>query len=361
MSQEMVSRASARVCLFGDHQDYLELPIIACSIDRIIEMRGVQNTTDEFHFKMIDMNTSRSFSIHEKFQILEKGDHIASVLRVLKRYDCIPDIGYTISVKGNIPINAGLSSSSAIVVAWIRFLLQAFGSSQEITKELVAQIAYEAEVLEHNSPGGKMDQYTIAIGDIIYLETDHYNYLEKFKRSIKGLIVAESGTPKDTMGLLKDRKTKALESIRIVKETIPGFDLQQALVEDISSYVKLIPKDLQPFFYAAIKNHEITKKALQVLRRGLIDHQEIGRLMIEHHKVLRDQLKITTPKIDAMIDAALQAGAYGAKIVGSGGGGSICVIAPVSKEQVIIEAIQKVSGEKVYAVKVVSVNDSYHD
>ena len=41
-----------------------------------------------------------------------------------------------------------------------------------------------------------------------------------------------------------------------------------------------------------------------------------------HHEVLRDLLKITVPRIDAMVNAALKAGAYGAKIVGSGGGGS---------------------------------------
>lgn len=361
MPQEIVSKASARVCLFGDHQDYLELPIIACAIDRFVEMKGVQNTTEEFHFDMLDLNSSRCFSIHKNFETLEKGDHIASVLRVLRRYDCIPDVGYTITVHGDIPINAGVSSSSAVVVAWIRFLLKAFGSSQDITNEFVARIAYEAEVLEHNSPGGKMDQYTIAIGDIIYMKTDDSNHLETFHRPIEGLIVAESGTPKDTVGLLGDRKGKALESIRLVKESFSEFDLQEAKVSDMDRYSKILPEELEPFFYAALKNHEITQEALKLLQQDSSDYQEIGRLMTEHHTVLKDYLKITTPKIDAMIKAALNTGAYGAKIVGSGGGGSICAIAPKQKERAVIEAIEKVSSENAYLVNVASVKEFIHD
>ena len=51
--------------------------------------------------------------------------------------------------------------------------------------------------------------------------------------------------------------------------------------------------------------------------------------MCEHHSILRDVLKISTPKIEKMCDAAIHAGVVGAKIFGSGGGG--CMIAMVPK------------------------------
>ena len=72
-------------------------------------------------------------------------------------------------------------------------------------------------------------------------------------------------------------------------------------------------------------------------------------------------LKITTPKIDAMIEAALSAGAYGAKIVGSGGGGSICAIAPEEKQQSVVDAIKRVSKENAYLVEVTSVKQEEND
>ncbi|MNG33942.1 mevalonate kinase [compost metagenome] len=53
-----------------------------------------------------------------------------------------------------------------------------------------------------------------------------------------------------------------------------------------------------------------------------------------------------------MINAALRAGAYGAKIVGSGGGGSIVVIADPAKEAAVIDAILKAGAQEAYAVTV---------
>ena len=178
---QVISKAPGRVCLFGDHQDYLGLPIIACAINRFVEIHGMANDSEEICIEMPDMKTSRSFHIHDPFDHLEKGDHIASVVRVVRRYGCVLDKGYTITIKGDLPINAGLSSSSAVVVAWIRFLLDAFGCNQKITDELVAKFAYEAEVVEYNSPGGRMDQYTIAIGDIIFWKREIQLSIKRLK------------------------------------------------------------------------------------------------------------------------------------------------------------------------------------
>ncbi|TRX48467.1 hypothetical protein FNH22_28950 [Fulvivirga sp. M361] len=74
--------------------------------------------------------------------------------------------------------------------------------------------------------------------------------------------------------------------------------------------------------------------------------------MNEHHEILKNILKITVPRIDDMIDAALKAGAYGAKIVGSGRGGSITVIAPKEKKEVIVAAIIAAGAVNAYPVEV---------
>ena len=43
MINKIISKAPARVCLFGDHQDYLNLPIIATTINRNIEVSAKNN------------------------------------------------------------------------------------------------------------------------------------------------------------------------------------------------------------------------------------------------------------------------------------------------------------------------------
>ena len=40
VSEIILSQAPGRICLFGDHQDYLELPIIACAIDRRLHIKA---------------------------------------------------------------------------------------------------------------------------------------------------------------------------------------------------------------------------------------------------------------------------------------------------------------------------------
>ena len=352
-TKEVTITAPGRICLFGDHQDYLGLPIIACAINRYLKIKATSNKSEQFHLEMPDMKMSRSFHIHERFDTLEKSDHIAAVFRVVKRYGCIPNKGYDITMIGDIPINAGLSSSSAVVVALTRFLLETFGCNQDTTDDLVARIAYEAEVIEHNSPGGRMDQYTIALGDIIFLETDDTANYKKIGNQLDGLVIGESGIPKNTVGLLGDLKEKALGAIKIVKQQASDFDLHSATIVEFEKYKSFLPEELTPFFYAAIKNHLITQEAYLSLQQTTINYQKIGELMNEHHTVLKDVLKITTPKIDTMIDAAIQAGAYGAKIVGSGGGGSICALAPKEKQQAVVDSISAV-GNVAYAVKVTS-------
>lgn len=342
----------ARICLFGDHQDYLELPVIACAIDRYIILSAEENDSNKFHIKMPDINSERIIGISETFETLEKEDYLASALKVLRRYDCIPNKGFTITLKSEIPINAGVSSSSAVVISWIHFLLAAYGSSKEITSELIAKIAYEAEVLEHNSPGGKMDQFTIALGNVIFIETCGEFSVRDVGTQMKGLILGESGIPKETIGLLDDLRGKANKTIRYVQKQFPKFMLEETSENEIDAYLPTVPKDLQAIFVAAIKNHIITQTALLEFNKKTLDYVEIGRLMNDHHKLLKNNLKITVPKIDAMIAAALEAGAYGAKIIGSGGGGSIVALSPPSKEVDIANVIKNAGGKDAYPVNV---------
>ena len=47
-TSEVMFKAPGRICLFGDHQDYLGLPIIACAIDLFIEFSAISNESEMF-------------------------------------------------------------------------------------------------------------------------------------------------------------------------------------------------------------------------------------------------------------------------------------------------------------------------
>ena len=200
MLNKIISKAPGRVCLFGDHQDYLGLPIIATSIDKEITIEAKKNNTDEFKIFKKDLKIYDSIDLKKDIRLDEK-DFLKIALRVLKKYNCIPNQGYDIEIKSEIPINSGLSSSSALIVAWVNFLLTSF-SDRSISSELLAELSYEIEVIEMSGSGGKMDQYTIANGKTIFLDTKT-NEVETFDHNLCDMIVGVSSKPKDTQGLLK--------------------------------------------------------------------------------------------------------------------------------------------------------------
>lgn len=350
--KEIISLAPARVCLFGDHQDYLELPIIACAIDRYIKLEAKKNNSTQFIVSKPDINKKLTIPIYQEYKNVEKGDYLGSALKVLRKYDCIPTEGYNVKISGNIAINAGTSSSSALIISWIRFLLKAFGCNQEVTKELVSQIAYEAEVLEHSSSGGRMDQFSIGLGNIIYLETDAKSKFKTIGTQLNGLIVGESGMPKPTLAVLKELKEKAQESIKIIGSKFPNFNVKTTKEDEISTYLECLPPNLHPYFFAAVTNHCITQKAVEEFNKPNVDIEKIGELMTQHHTILKEKLNLTIPIIDAMVNSAIKEGAYGAKIVGSGRGGCIVVLAPKDKEEKIIESLKKAGAVNAYKVSV---------
>jgi galactokinase len=71
----------------------------------------------------------------------------------------------------------------------------------------------------------------------------------------------------------------------------------------------------------ATRNRDITRAALAELRKDNPDIARMGALLTEQHTVLRDNLGISTPRIEALLEAAMSVGADGGKINGSGGGG----------------------------------------
>ena len=231
---------------------------------------------------------------------------------MLRRYGCVPNKGYDVIIKGDLPINAGVSSSSALIIAWVRFLLEAFGAAEKITPELVSKIAYEAEVIEHGEPGGLMDQYSIGIGNILFINTGVDASYTCIGNQIEGLIVGESGVKKDTVGTLGDRKEKALKAIEYVQAKRDGFDIAIIRKDEYKKYEEDIPEELKPYFFAAVENHLITQNALSEFKNEKPDMVLLGTLMNQHHHILKNILKITVPVIDKMIDAAIASGAYGA-------------------------------------------------
>ena len=81
-------------------------------------------------------------------------------------------------VVSEIPIQAGCSSSSSIMVGWIQFLSQMANDPIHLHPDKIAELAYKAEVLEFNEPGGMMDHYSTSKGGMLYLDFEPKKQLQ---------------------------------------------------------------------------------------------------------------------------------------------------------------------------------------
>jgi len=327
--------APGRICLFGEHQDYLNLPVIPCAISLRISIEGTRRNDLTINLDLPDINDTKSLNIARELPYDEERDYFRSVLNVLHRKEFTFSTGFDCLVRGDIPINAGTSSSSALIVAWVNFLAKMSDQAKALTPEEIANYAYMAEVLEFSEPGGMMDHYSSALGEIIFLDSRPEITVEKINADLKSFVLGDSGEPKDTKSILARVKKQVIDVTKMLTAKYPGFSLRKSTPESIKKYSYELTDGQLELLVGTVRNYQITLKARREFEQKPLDHKKIGELLNEHQRILRDILKISIPKIDRMIDAALAAGAYGAKINGSGGGGCMFAYAPENTQEVV--------------------------
>lgn len=345
------SSAPGRICLFGEHQDYMGFPVIAGAIDLKINIEGNVSEGDIIKINLLDLNKKIEFS-SKKIEYTIKRDYLKSSVKVLKKKNLFRPKSIDVFIEGNIPIQAGTSSSSALVVAWIGFLL---GASQCFRNHLndlnqIAELSYLAEVEEFEEKGGRMDHYVSALGGIVYI--DFYRGAKPFKLpvSMKEFVLGDSLQPKPTIKTLKRIRKGQEQGFMELLKLIKFKDNFHVKYEETKPYLNNICSDIRPYLKAALMNHEITDKARDEFLEKSPEIEKICDLMNKHHKILRDDLKISTPKIEKMIEKSLNAGALCAKINGSGEGGCMFAFCPGKQEQVA-EAI-KSAGARAHLINI---------
>lgn len=344
MSERLRVSTPGRVCLFGEHQDYLALPVVPCAISRRIAIEGSRRRDATVLIDLPDINSFESFSLGGPLPYIRERDYFRSCINVLRRRGFSFSAGFDCEVRSRIPINAGTSSSSALTVTWVNFLARMSDQARELSGEEVARLAHEAEVVEFGEPGGMMDHFSTACGGIIAIDFQPTIKLTPLKAILKTFVLGDSGEPKDTKFILARVKNRVLEIQHRLAQRHPGFSLIRESVQGLDRFSAELDREQMALLKGTVRNHELTKQARASLGWVPLDHRRIGSLLNEHQAVLRDILRISTPKIDTMIEAALSAGAYGAKINGSGGGGCMFAYAPENPESVA-EAVERAGGQ----------------
>ncbi|NUO79558.1 GHMP kinase [candidate division KSB1 bacterium] len=342
MLRTLTISTPGRICLFGEHQDYLGLPVIAAAISLRMRISGAPRADLRFQIELPDIRQRLDFIPHGRLAYRLERDYFRSGFNVVWERGFRPQHGWQCEVRGEVPINSGTSSSSALMVAWIKFLLTAAHDPQQNDCEVIARLAYQAEVREFNEPGGMMDHFSTCYGHVIYLDFSN-NEVESLKPKLGAFVLGDSQQPKDTKNILRNVRDVAQAAANMMRSFLPQFDLRQTLLEEAKDALKKLPPRHAEVLRANLIDRDLLREAHLVLQQEPLDHSRLGDLLNQHHEQLRRYKKVSTPKIEHMLENAMKAGALGGKINGSGGGGCMFAYAPQHSE-VVAEAIREAGG-----------------
>jgi galactokinase len=313
-------RAPGRVNLIGEHTDYNDgfvLPLaidLECTVTARVRGDGVVS--------------GRSLDVRGEFELPADGSaepgsvrgwgrHAASLLRVLAERGR-PAVGMDAVVSSTVPVGAGLSSSSALEVGLAVALCDAAGF--ELPPLELAQACRESEILATGVPGGIMDQVASVCGregcalliDCRSLDVEPIPIPDEL-----AVVVVHSGVSRSLAGTAYAERRAECE--RVAAELgLPS--LRDASLDQVAE---------QPRARHVVSENARVLEAVEALRGG--DGERLGELMRAGHASLRDDYEVSTPELDALVDALETAGALGARLTGAGFGG--CVVALAARDR----------------------------
>ena len=319
-----------RICLFGEHQDYIGLPVIPLAINLRLKLYGFFKSTENKNLNISSNQLTHIEKMNRNTMIKLTGspyDYIKAVFSFFKKKMKEP-LPFHINIDSDIPIGSGLSSSAALLVATV-YLVGNIISECNLTDLEIGETAY---FCEHDILGiscGRMDQYASAIGGIFHMTSEFHPRIKKINFPKDSFfVIGNSGINRKADIPLKKTQELIANGLKHFNNTKP-MDL---LLDDLKKIQ--LPKRNERVLKGVIKVKENTVNALREFNSSNINLERIGQLINEQHEFLSEFYKVSHPKIDKMCKSAISIGALGAKMTGAGFGGSMFALTD-SKEKAI--------------------------
>ncbi|MBI33342.1 MAG: hydroxymethylglutaryl-CoA reductase [Gammaproteobacteria bacterium] len=218
---------------------------------------------------------------------------------ILEKMD-LSNVGMKIEVFSDIPRGMGLGGSAVLAVSIIKALNQYF--RMELSEQEINAMAFESEKIAHGNPSG-IDNTIATYGHpLIYRKNE------------------------DT---LKERL-----QIKEPFDLVLAFSKSEGLTAKTVAHVRSQWKSNQEMYEGVFNDIDaIVLKGIQAIQNN--DLKQLGELM-NFNQGLLNTLQVSTPELERMIHIARDAGAFGAKLTGGGGGGAMIAVSENPLE--IIEA-----------------------
>jgi len=290
-----------KVILFNEHFVVYGLPAIASAIGTktmaLVERRPGSGV------ELKDNRPETKGYKAEKFgQQKESLDHMLKFMNIDTK-----NSAFTVALAGDLLAASGVGASAASCAAIARAFSQEL--SLDYSDEKVNEIAYEGEKGYHGTPSG-IDNTAATFGGLIWYKREGTSHLMERMKLRKPVEIVMGNT-----GLVADTKLV----VGGVKER----------------------KERDPERYARIfKNAEqLARDARRQLES--FNLEKVGSQMDANHLLLQ-QIEVSCPELDTLVDLARDNGALGAKMTGTGKGGYMVALTPGKElQERVAKAIEK--------------------
>ncbi len=319
-THQIIATAPCRADLAGGTLDIWPLYLFhpgAVSVNIALNILTMCKITSgsgrEIILRSQDMGRHERFSDLDELLAAKTYQHplAAYLIRFFK-----PDVGFTLETRSESPAGAGISGSSALMIATAAALARF--TKRNIDIEQIRVIAQNVEAQLIRVPTGCQDYYPAMYGGVsaIHLDPDGVRW-ELVPVSLDEIdqrfVLFYTGVPRQS----------GINNWEVFKQHIDGDD-------------------------PVIRNFEEISQIAQAMYRALSEAQwdDVERLIREEWKLRRTNVPgITTPLIDKLIGVAHEHGARAAKVCGAGGGGCVIVFIEKGSRQRVEDAIRKSGGQ----------------
>ncbi len=304
----ITTSAPGKLMLFGEHAVVYNRPCIVTAVNERMYATIELLDSSGFELQAPDVNV-----VDYKKQIRELGNgdipkgakfvEIA-VKNFFENYHVTQ--GVKITTKSDFSSRFGFGSSSASTVCVIKALSEVF--ELNLSNKDIFDISYKT-VLDIQGKGSGFDMAAAVYGGTLYFVTGG-KVIETLNISSLPLIVGYSGVKADTVTLINSVKELSVANPQVV--------------EGIYNSIEIL----------------VNKAKEEVLKENW---EQVGSLMQENQKLLH-ALGVSIQKLDDMISSTSNAGGYGAKLSGAGGGDCMIALAPTDKTTEVNKGIADAGG-----------------
>ncbi|MEV1329074.1 galactokinase [Micromonospora costi] len=340
--------APGRVNLIGEHTDYNDGFVLPFALPlRTVAAAGPQDGArwtvwSELSGETIEFGADE---VAEPARVTGWGAYVAGVVWALREagHD-VP--GARLAIASDVPLGAGLSSSAALEAAVMTALVDLGGL--DLPAERQPRLAQRAENHYVGAPTGIMDQ-SAAIrcrdGHALFLDC-RSEEVEHIPFDLHGaglaMLVVDSRAPHrhaDGEYAARRRSCEAAAAqlgVRALRDVgVDQLDAALARLDD--------PETRRRARHVVTEDQRVLD-TVALLRTGRV--REIGPLLTASHVSMRDDFEITVPEIDTAVEAALEAGALGARMTGGGFGGCVLALVEADAAETVASAVAAAYADK---------------